>query len=154
MGIKKNALINQMSLSIKPFIYSLVLLFVKFLIHPLLLTFTPSTLLPTWHALPLLDLFHLMTWKRWPIRFRHLSAERAFTCSTTVLGPLEYSFVKLLFNGKLLHCSIDTFEETLPLSHDPTPLFSNLIDINDSAHAHAQFGIINKKIIYMYNLGR
>lgn len=118
--------------------YSLVLLFVRVLIHPLFLTLTPSSLLPTWHTLPLLDLFHLLSWKRWPIRFRHLNVDaRGFTCSITVLvDPLASLLTKLWFHEKL-QCSRETLETVPapPFSHEPTPiLFSNLIDMKESAN--------------------
>lgn len=71
--------------------YSMVFLFVRVLIQPFL-TLTPSTLLPT---LALLDLFHLMTWNRCPIRFRHLSETRGFPCSITVLVSLLDFLLKL-----------------------------------------------------------
>ena len=77
--------------------YSMVFLFVRVLIQPFL-TLTPSTLLPT---LALFDLFHLMTWNRCPIRFRHLSETRGFPCSITVLVSLLDSLLKLWSHAML-----------------------------------------------------
>lgn len=115
-------------------LYSLVL-FVRVLIQPFLITLTPSTLLPTWHTLPLLDLFHLMSWNKWPILFRHLSEARGFACSTTLLlvsfCSLVISLVMVGFQDTL-QCSSETLE-TVPFSHEATPLSSNLIEINESA---------------------
>ena len=125
-----------MSLSIQKTLYSLVL-FVRVLIQPFLITLTSSTLLPMWHTLDLLDLFHLMSWNKWPIRFRHRSEARGFPCSIT---PLLASFcalslviflVKVGFQD-LQQCSSETLE-TVPFSHEATPFFSNLIEIKESA---------------------
>lgn len=124
------------SLSIQNSLYSLVLLFVRVLIQPFL-TLTPSTLVPTWQACPLLDLFHMMSWNKWPIRFRHLSEARGLACSITLMVslvslPCLASFI-LIFKD-LVHCSRDTLE-IVPFSHEATPLSSNLIDIKESAKA-------------------
>lgn len=113
-------------------LYSTVFLFVRVLIHHPFLTLTPSTLLPTWHALPLLDLFHLTSWNTCPIRFRHLSEARGFPCSITVLVSLA-SLLKLWFQDTL-QFSRDTLD-TVFFSHEATPLSSNLIDIKESSGA-------------------
>lgn len=114
-----------------PFIiYSTVFLFVRVFIQPFL-TLTPSTLLPT---LPLLDRFHLMSWKRWPIRFRHLSETRGFPCSITVLVSCLHSLsLLILWFQVLLQFSRETLDSVLFFSQDPTPFGSNLIDMNESA---------------------
>lgn len=111
-----------------------LLLLVSVLIHPFLVLLTPSTLLPTWHALPLMEFFNLMTWNTCPIRFRHLSASRDLPCSIT-LFPLPLSFFWIIILGWLqdtLQLSRDT-SDTVFFSHDATPFPSNLIDMNDSA---------------------
>lgn len=110
-------------------LYSIVLLFVRVLIQPFL-TLTPSTLLPTWHTFALLDLFHRMSWNMWPIRFRHLSVARGFACSTTLFTSFGSLFK--LWLADLLEGSRETLEP-VPLSHEATPLSSNLIDIKESA---------------------
>jgi len=101
-------------------LYSMVVfLFVRVLIQPPFLTFTPST----WHTPPLF--FHRMSWNMCPILFRHLNdASRDFPCSITLFS---------LFSCFLLHFSRDTFFDTVLFSHDATPFSSNLIDMNDSA---------------------
>lgn len=85
-------------------IQSLAFLFVMFLIHWLPLTTC------------LFDFFHVMSWKTWPIRFRHLiDGHCGFACSTTLFWLSLHS--------------------NFPFSHAPIPLLSsNLIDINESAN--------------------
>ena len=124
---------SLVSLSIQKTLYSLVL-FVRVLIQPFLITLTPSTLLPMWDTLALLDLFHLMCWNKWPIRFRHLSEACGLACSITLLlasfCSLVISLVKVGFQD-MLQCSSETLE-TVPFSHEATPFFSNLIEIKES----------------------
>lgn len=113
-------------------LYSLVLLFVRVLIHPCL-TFTPSILVPTWHTFPLLDFFHLMSWNKCPIRFRHLIEPRGFGCSITALTPRSPPpLLKLCCNDMLL-CCIGIFGSSLLFSHEAAPLSSNLMDMNESS---------------------
>lgn len=85
----------------------------------------------TWHLLPLLDLFQLMSWKRWLIRLRHLSVARGFECSTTLLIFLALSRSRSLHDIRSSEINFDTFS----LSHKAVPLSSNLIDMNESAMA-------------------
>ena len=117
---------EKLSVSFCATLYSLVFLFVRVLIQPFLITLTPSTLLPTWHTFALLDLFHLISWNRCPIRFLHLSVARGFACSTTLLVPLAS-----LLNGILVQCWRGTFVAVV-FSHEATPLSSNLIDMKES----------------------
>lgn len=123
---------GRVSFSCKP-LYSLALLFVRILIHPYL-TLLPSSFVPTWHTLPLLDLFHLMSWRTWPIRLRHLSvAARGFVCSITLLIFMEV-LSELISLLDISHCSsCDEILEIFPLSHEATPFSSNLIDMKESA---------------------
>lgn len=80
-------------------------LFVRLLVHPVLLTFTPSTTLlqPTSHTpLPLVGFFHLLSWNKCPIRFLHLSEPpRDFGSSTTVLLVVSLPLLLLLLRGML-----------------------------------------------------
>lgn len=92
-------------------LYSLVL-FLSVLIHPYL-TLDLSNLVPTWQTFPLLDLFHLMSWNRLPIRFCHLSAARGFDCSIATLLILPLGFLHFWFQ-------------------EISPLSSNLIDMKES----------------------
>lgn len=104
-------------------LYSMVVfLFVRVLIQPPFLTFTPST----WHTPPLF--FHRMSWNMCPILFRHLNASRDFPCSITL-----FSLLWFFHDTFLLHFSRDTFFDTVLFSHDATPFSSNLIEMNDSA---------------------
>lgn len=127
-----------------PLFFGPVPLFVRVLIQPFL-TLTPPSTLPL-----LLDLaFHLTSWSKWPIRFRHLSvAPRCLACSITLLlisfsigclPMVELSFLLLLLLllmlfHDMLQWSSETFE-TVPFSHDATPLSSNLIEMKESAKA-------------------
>lgn len=122
---------GRVSFSCKP-LYSLALLFVRILIHPYL-TLVPSSFVPTWHTLPLLDLFHLMSWRTWPIRLRHLSvAARGFACSITLLIFMVLS--ELIFSLlDISHFSSCEILDIFPLSHEATPFSSNLIDMKESA---------------------
>lgn len=128
-----------------PLFFGPVPLFVRVLIQPFL-TLTPPSTLPL-----LLDLaFHLTSWSKWPIRFRHLSvAPRCLACSITLLlisfsigclATVELSLLLLLLLlllmlfHDMLQWSSETFE-TVPFSHDATPLSSNLIEMKESAKA-------------------
>lgn len=106
-------------------LYSLVLFLVRLLIHPILI-FAPSNFVPTW---PLLDFFHLMSLKRCPICFRHLSAGNGFECSTTLL--IFFTLLKLWFED-ISHCWSSDILEIGSLSHEASPLSSNLIDMKES----------------------
>lgn len=115
--------------------HSVVLVLVRLIIQPLFLPLAPSSLPPTWHT-TLALLLHL---KMWPIRFPHLNADPlGFTCSTTLVpfvDSLPSLLANLCFPDGELHCSKHTFETVFGFfSHEPTPLFSNLIDMNESAH--------------------
>lgn len=110
-------------------LYSMFFLYVRPLIQPFL-PFTTSTLLATWHTFALVDLFHRMSWKMWPILFLHLSGGRCFACSTTLLAPL-ISLLNLLLHGKS-NVSPSCFE-LMPRSQEARPLSSNLIDMNESS---------------------
>lgn len=96
--------------------HSVVFLFVRFLIQPLL----PSIpTIPTWLTPPLLDLFQCATWSSRQILFCHFSIPFAFTCSIMLL-PLVISFGELPIISCFLH------------SHDACPLSPNLIDMKES----------------------
>jgi len=107
-------------------LYSTVFLFVNDLIQPFL-TFTPSTLLPTWPTPPLLDLFHWMKWTKRPIRFLHPNALFDFPCSITLL----FSFSSFSRNLPSTHTLLVMLERVL-FSHEATPFSSNFIEMNDS----------------------
>lgn len=127
-----------------PLFFGPVPLLVRVLIQPFL-TLTPPSTLPL-----LLDLaFHLTSCSKWPIRFRHLSvAPRCLACSITLLlvsfsigclAMVELSLLLLLLLllmlfHDMLQWSSETFE-TVPFSHDATPLSSNLIEMKESAKA-------------------
>ena len=103
-----------------------VFLFVSVLIQVFLIL-TPST----W---PLMDFFHLMTWNRCPIRFRHLSGSRDFPCSITLfLESLLFGIIKLGWFQDMLQWS-RLSSDTVFFSHDATPFPSNLIDMNESVN--------------------
>lgn len=112
-----------------------LLLFLDFLlvkvltIQPCFLTLVPSTLDDddaTWQEDVDDPDLSLMTWKRWPIRLRHLSDDLGLLYSTMlVIGDccvLHVEFVLL---------STQTFD-TVFLSHDAFPSFPNFIDIKES----------------------
>lgn len=127
-----------------------VLLFLDFLlvkvltIQPCFLTLVPSTLEDaTWQEEVGNPDLSLMAWKRWPIRLRHLRDDLALLCSTIlvalVIGACCFLHVEFVLSSQAF--------DTVFLSHDEFPSFSNFIDIKESEHT--QKGVINSVILFV-----